>query len=158
LVDGRRSRWRSAELQYSFGGMSERRRSVSADRRKALFYVSLECVECAFPWCTARPCSSPLCTATSRSFHSRFPQFPNFPRPIPGTLWNFIEYARYAICRIYKSSVINRVNYSSRGSLSRQEHWLHEMSCDLPKHRTIHPGKSFLSTLDGKSCDFLKHR
>jgi hypothetical protein len=78
----------------------------------------------------------PLCTATSRSFHSRFPQFPNFPWPIPGTLWNFIEYARYPICRVYKGSVINRVNYSSRGSLSRQEDWLHEMSCDLPKHRT----------------------
>jgi hypothetical protein len=57
-VDGRQSRWRSAERQYSFGGMSERRWSASANRRKALFCVSLECVECAFPWCTARPCSS----------------------------------------------------------------------------------------------------
>jgi hypothetical protein len=70
----------------------------------------------------------PLCTATSRSFHSWFPQFPNFPQPLPGTLWNFIEYARYPRCRVYKSSVINRVNYSSRGSLSRQEDWLHVMS------------------------------
>jgi hypothetical protein len=58
LVDSRRSRWRSAEQQYSFGGMSERWRSVSANRQKAWFCVSLECVECAFPWCTARPCSS----------------------------------------------------------------------------------------------------
>jgi hypothetical protein len=95
---------------------------------------------CRTPTAAQRPPTAtypePLCTATSRSFHSRFPQFPNFPWPLPGTLWNFIEYARYPICRVYKSSVINRINYSSRGSLSRQEDWLHEMSCDLPKHRT----------------------
>jgi hypothetical protein len=30
--------------------MSERQQSVSADWQKALFCVSLECVECVFPW------------------------------------------------------------------------------------------------------------
>jgi hypothetical protein len=39
--------------------MSKCQPSASADRRKALFCVSLECVECVFPWCTAWPCSSP---------------------------------------------------------------------------------------------------
>jgi hypothetical protein len=118
----------------------------------------------------------PLCTATSRLFHSRFPQFPNFPWPLPGTLWNFIEYARYPICRVYKSSVINRVNYSSRGSLSRQEDCLHEMSCDLPKHRTYRGGDVLTNHMisqgpftpvsaffpehwpHGKSCDFSNLR
>jgi hypothetical protein len=26
---------------------------------KGVVCVSLECVECVFPWCTLRPCSSP---------------------------------------------------------------------------------------------------
>jgi hypothetical protein len=72
LVDSWRSQWRSAKRQYSFGGMSECRWSASADQQKALFCVSLECVECVFPWCTARPCSSLV------SHHYWWPQMSHY--------------------------------------------------------------------------------
>jgi hypothetical protein len=79
----------------------------SADRRKVLFCVSLECIECVFPWCTAQLCLS-LPTGTQKPSTAAYPEqqppqrtyvtswqhnrpptyshYPNGSRPPPTTL------------------------------------------------------------------------